>query len=50
MKGLMFQSAPRAPARGDLDAIIPLHLVWLFQSAPRAPARGDQNIINFVAQ
>ena len=37
----MFQSAPRAPARGDFDPKMFGHDLFKFQSAPRAPARGD---------
>ena len=36
-----FQSAPRAPARGDSYFNWPDVILFQFQSAPRAPARGD---------
>ena len=38
----MFQSAPRAEARGDVQSCPINHHKIMFQSAPRAEARGDQ--------
>jgi len=40
--GALFQSAPRAPARGDKPPWAAGASSSQFQSAPRAPARGDR--------